>query len=244
MKASSPCRVARGAILALGTVAALAHAQAPTCPAVHEWPAKMRIEYDVTASRGPFSINGESVLLFERTGTAYAISIQTDSAAIYHARQSSRGSIEQDGLRPAEYVETRGKKTPQTTTFDWNANNVSFSGHPDWSVPTQPGLQDRVSLVLQLAWRQRAETGTAAYEFPVVGARRIGPYRFARQGVETVRVPIGAVEAVRVERAADEEQDRIEAWLGTAWCGLPVRIRYTDRNGGVIDHRMRAARID
>jgi Protein of unknown function (DUF3108) len=245
VKVASRLRVGRlTAALSVACAAPLAHSQAPTCPAANEWPAKMRLEYDVTASRGPFSISGESVLLFERTETSYSLTVTTDSAAIYHARQTSRGSIEPAGLRPTEYVETRGKRAPLTTTFDWNAKSVMFSAYPDASAPTQPGLQDRASLLLQLVWLERGAAGAASFEVPVAGARRIGPYRFARHGAETVRVPIGAVEAVRIERPADTDQDRLEAWFGMGWCGLPVRIRYTDRNGGTIDHRLRAARID
>jgi len=241
MRTSSASRCAGLALAAVLGVEA--HAQPPTCPGADEWPAKMRIEYAVTASRGPFSINGQSVLLFEHSGNAYSISIDTDSAAIYHARQTSRGTVATSGLQPVEYVEARGKRTPQTTTFDWDARRVSFSAAPDSPGATEPGLQDRASLVLQLAWRQRAAT-EASFEIPVAGASRVGPYRFARQGVESVKVPAGTIEATRIERAADDEHDRIEAWLGTSWCGLPVRIRYTDKKGGVIDHRLRAASIE
>jgi hypothetical protein len=241
MRTSSASRFAG---LALATLLGVdAHAQPPTCPSADEWPAKIRIEYAVTASRGPFSINGQSVLLFERSGNAYSISVETDSAAIYHSRQASRGTIVKGGLQPVEYVEARGKRTPQTTTFDWETGRVIFSAAPDSPGATEPGLQDRVSLVLQLAWRQRAAAETS-FEIPVAGARGVGIYRFARRGVETIKVPVGIVEATRVERAADEENDRLEAWLGTSWCGLPVRIRYTDRKGGVIDHRMRAVTIE
>src|SRR5256885_17041363 len=89
-------------LLGLSVPAPAAHAQAPSCPSGSDWPSKMRLEYAVTASRGPFSINGESVLLFERSGKAYTISVKTDSADIYHARQTSRGIKEANSLRPDE----------------------------------------------------------------------------------------------------------------------------------------------
>jgi len=226
-----------------GSVVGAVQTEPPTCPAGTEWPLKMRLEYDVTASRGPLSINGASVLTFERNGSAYSIAVNTDSAVIYHARQTSRGTIDGLGLKPAEFVEVRGGRTPQTTSFDWNAKSVLFSAAPDTPGATLPGLQDRASLLLQLAWRQRTASAESSFEVPVAGARRVGPYRFVMHGVETVKVPVGAIEAVRIERAGDE-QDRLAAWFATGWCGLPVRIRFTDRNGGVIDHRLRAARID
>jgi uncharacterized protein DUF3108 len=227
----------------LGLFAHVAFAQAPACPHGDEWPAKIRLEYVATASRGPLSINGDSVLLFERSGTSYTITIETNAAAVYHARQTSRGTVEPGGLQPAEYVETRTRKPTQTTTIDWKTKRVSFSAAPEVSAETQPGLQDRASLLLHLAWRQRSHID-ATSEVPVTGSRRVAMYRFTRNGSEKVKVPVGEVETVKVERPGDDDHDRIEAWLGKGWCGLPVRIRYTDRHGGVIDHRMRAARID
>jgi hypothetical protein len=42
----------------------------------------------------------------------------------------------------------------------------------------------------------------------------------------------------------DPDDDRIEVWLAPSLCWLPVRIRYSDHKGGVIDHRLRAAASD
>jgi len=244
MKAADLGRLVLLVAVALpGIAAGAVQAEPPTCPAGNEWPSKMRLDYDVTASRGPLSISGDSVLTFERNGPAYSIVINTDSAFIYHARQTSSGTIDALGLKPVEYVETRGSRTPQTTSFDWNAKSVVFSTAPDSPGTTQPGLQDRASLLLQLTWHHKGPGAESSFEVPVAGARRVGPYRFVTHGVETVKVPVGAIEAVRIERV-DDEHDRVAAWFAAGWCGLPVRIRYTDRNGGVIDHRLRAARIN
>lgn len=241
---SAGCRAGRLIAPLLLLLAGDSRAQPQACPSAGEWPAKLRLEYDVTASRGPFSINGQSILAFERNGTSYSITVDTLAVAIFHARQTSRGTVEADGLRPSEYAESRGSRSPQTTTFDWSAQIVSFSVAPDSPAATVPGLQDRVSLLVQLALHVRPAAAEAPFEIPVAGARRVGPYRFVRRGVETVKVPVGAVEAVHLERAQEGEKDRLEAWFGSSWCGLPVRLRYTDRNGSVIDHRMRAARIE
>jgi hypothetical protein len=227
------------------SIAASARAQAPTCPKQGEWPAKLRLEYDVTASRGPFSINGESILAFERNGRSYSVTVDTKSSVIYHANQTSRGTLDASGLRPLEFAESRGSRTPQTTTFDWDAKLVHFSAAPDTPAPTEAGLQDRVSVLLQLALQLRPAAREGPLEIPVAGARRVGPYRFARRGVEAVKVPVGTIEALHLERTPEEgDKDRLEAWFAAGWCGLPVRLRFTDRNGSVIDERLRAARID
>jgi hypothetical protein len=242
--AESICGACVGLCVALACVTSVATAQPAQCPAPKQWPSTLRIEYDVTASRGPFSINGESVVTFERKDNAYSITAETDSAAIYHARQTSRGIVEPAGLRPDEYVEARGRRTPITTTYDWAAKQVRFSVAPDVVAEALPGLQDRATMPLQLSWLQRAAPAVTEFDVPLTGSRSVGVARFVRQNVEKVTVSFGTVEGVHFERVSDHENDRIEAWFSAAWCGLPVRVRYTDKNGGVIDHRMRGARIE
>jgi hypothetical protein len=232
------------AVLATGiALADAAGAQPPACPPGDAWPARMRLEYDVTASRGVLAVDGESVLVFERDGGGYRLSVDTKSPGLYSAQQTSRGTIETRTLRPVQYVERRGRRDPVTTSMDWDAQRVTFSAAPDALVTTRPGLQDRATLLLQLAWLQRAAPQAASLEVAVAGSRRTSVYRFVRKGRENLDLPAGAIEAARLDRA-DDERDRIEAWFGTGWCGLPVRVRYIDHKGGVIEHRLRAARLD
>lgn len=232
------------ALLAASSAAEQAPAPPPACPATGEWPQKLTIEYDVTASKGPFSIDGDSVLRFERQGAAYTLSTDTSALGLYRAVQNSRGTLDEAGLQPAEYSEARSRRATQTTTFDWKAQQVHFTTAPDANEATRPGLQDRASLLLQITWQNRKSPEATHFVIAVAGARRVGDYHFMRQGIESLQLPVGKVEAVRIERPADEDNDRLEAWFADSWCGLPVRIRYTDRKGGVIDHRLRAARFD
>jgi hypothetical protein len=215
----------------------------PACPP-GEWPARLQLDYDVTASRGPLSIDGTGALRFERRGATYRLSSEVEAVGLYRARQSSRGTIDAGGLKPEEYVEARGSRPPRTVRFDWAANRVEFSAAPDAPAVTRAGMQDRASLVLQLAWRRRAKPDAAAYEIVVAGVRRAATFRFERGGTATLRLPAGTIDAVLLQRPGDEDNDRIEVWYAPAWCGLPVRIRYTDRRGGTIDYRLRAARIE
>lgn len=246
MKAADRALVVRsvgGLLAAASCFAATCLAQPANCPAPSHWPAKMRLEYDVTASRGPLAISGESIVEFERDGARYSIAADTAASVLYHARQTSRGTIEAAGLRPDEFVETRSGRGTATTTFDWGAKSVTFSAAPGNTTETRPGLQDRATLSLQVAWLHRAAPAAPFFDVVIAGARSVGETRFVRQGEEKVGVPAGSVATVRFERPADADHDRIEAWLSADWCGLPVRVRYTDKNGGVIDHRLRAGSV-
>jgi hypothetical protein len=70
-------------------------------------------------------------------------------------------------------------------------------------------------------------------------------YRFERRGGEALALPppIGRTDTHRLERAMTAEHDRIELWLAPSLCWLPVRLRFTDDKGQVIDNRLREARI-
>lgn len=215
----------------------------PACPA-EPWPARMRLDYDVTASRGLLAIDGTGVLRFERSGSRYTLSSDLEAVGLYHARQVSSGTIDVNGLRPDEYVETRGSRKPRVTRFDWSAKRVEFPAAPQTPGSAVAGMQDRISLVLQLGWRRSRQPDAAGYEMLVAGSRRAAPLRFERGALQTLQLPAGAIEAVALTRPGDDEHDRIEIWYAPAWCGLPVRMRYTDRRGGSIDHRLRAAQIE
>jgi hypothetical protein len=235
MKAASACAL-------LACAGQFAAAQ-PACPP-GEWPTRIELVYEVTASRGPLTIDGTGALRFERNGAAYSLSSEVEAVGLYRARQSSRGTIDAGGLKPAEYVEVRGGRPPRSVRFDWVNKRVEFSAAPDSPAVTRAGMQDRASLVLQLAWRQRANPDAAAYEIDVAGVRRVATFRFERGGEATLQMPAGTIDAVMWRRPGDEDSDRVEVWYAPRWCGLPVRIRYTDRRGGTIDHRLRTARIE
>lgn len=236
-------RKTASAFALLACAGQLAAAQ-PDCPS-SEWPARIALDYDVTARRGPLSIDGTGALRFERNGATYRLSSEVEAIGLYRAHQSSRGTIDAGGLKPEEYAEARGGRPVRTVRFDWAARRVAFSAAPDTPAVARAGMQDRASLLLQLGRRWRAQPDAEAYELLVAGVRRAATFRFARSGAAALQLPAGTVDAVLLQRfGEDGDDDRIEVWYGPAWCGLPVRIRYTDRRGGTIDYRLRAARLE
>ncbi|MCX8003512.1 MAG: DUF3108 domain-containing protein [Burkholderiaceae bacterium] len=241
----------RRAALARGALAALALLGAPLpgpraqprCPA-EDWPQRLALEYSVTASRGPLAIEGRGVLTFEREGGTYRIESEAEAAGLYRARYRSRGTLTPQGLRPDEYVEARGGRPPLEVRFDWRARHVHFSATPDVQTPLPAGTQDRASLLLQLHRLRRTQPALERYEMAVAGARRLRTFRFERRPAERVTVPAGEIEAVALRLTDEDPGESVEAWYAPGWCDLPVRIRYGDPRGGVVDYRLRAARIE
>lgn len=223
--------------------AAQAVITAPVCSEAAPLPAAVRLEYAVAASRGVVGLQGDHVLTFSRDAAGnYSMRSDTRSA-LYNAQQTSRGTLGAGGLVPVEYTERTQRRPQATTRLDWAAGSVSFS-RTDEVVPTQPQMQDRLSLLLQLVWRARSRAPAQSHEIPVAGVRGSSLYRFAARGPAAVDLPAGRYEALRFERLDEGGHDRIELWLAPSLCWLPVRLHFEDERGLAIDYELKDARFD
>jgi hypothetical protein len=224
-------------LLLMSALAQSALAARP-CPTGESWPPPFRFEYDVKATRAFLSLSGDSALVLKRELDAYQLVSETSAGIWFSARQTSQGQIDASGVAPAEYTERSGNKPLMSTWIDRNGERVTFSA-TDKVVPTQPQMQDRLSLLLQLGWTQRARSTT--FELPVAGVRGSSIYRFEVRDVETVETPAGRFQTLKLERPMDAVDDRLEVWLAPALCSLPVRVRFTDRKGFVITNELKSA---
>lgn len=200
----------------------------------------VRLDYAVSASRSFLSLKGDGEVVFQRNGDAYTMESTLQAFGIYEAHQRSVGVIRAAGIVPASFVQRTSRRPPRRVTFDWSAQRVSFSDNGE-SSPTRPQMQDRLSLMLQLAWRHRHEPRAREIKMPVAGLRHESDYLFAKKGLETVTVPGGRYETVKFERRKDDGDDTLEVWLAERLCWLPVRLRFTDDKGTVVDQQLRAA---
>jgi Protein of unknown function (DUF3108) len=213
----------------------------PACLAEQPWPTRLAMEFAVSAARGALALAGDNQLVFRIEGDRYELRSSTRSL-LFTAEQASRGSVEGRLLRPAEYVEHSPRRGQHTTRFDWDAGTVRFTANIDGTAATAPFLQDRLTLLLQLGqWLRGAERGDP--ELPVAGLRDVSAYRFQRRGSAATAVPAGTFETLRLERKADAG-GAMEVWLAPALCWLPVRLRYTDDRGLVVDNQLRRIAFD
>ncbi|HRK57865.1 MAG TPA: DUF3108 domain-containing protein, partial [Burkholderiaceae bacterium] len=219
-----------GWLLSLGVVGVAAQ---PVCEA-GQLPAHIEIAYDAHAQRGRwFSLAGEVQLLWQREGDArYALASLLTSAGMQWLAQRSEGLIvthaspaNEVWLRPQRYSEQRAWRQAQHTQIDWAAGTVVLGDSVQAS--TQPGMQDRISALMQLSLHFRRQPDAPTVEFAVASRSRVARYRFVRHESGPIKLPMGQVEAVRFERV-DDDGDAIEVWLAPAHCALPVRVRWRD----------------
>jgi hypothetical protein len=209
------------------------------CSAKAPLATSFRLDYLVTATRSFLSLSGDGTIVYRRKGDAYTMESSLQALGIFEAHQSSAGTVRAEGLVPRSFSQRTSRRPPRSVSIDWPAQRVSFSQNGE-SEPTRPQLQDRLSLLLQLAWRHRAEPGARGFELPVAGLTHVSAYVFNAAGAETVTVPAGRYETVKFERHKEGGDDALDVWIAPALCSLPVRVRFTDDKGLIIEQQLRA----
>lgn len=150
--------------------------------------------------------------------------------------QTSRGGFDAAGLAPERYTDRRLKRGEQAANFERASGRISFSGQNP-ALPLSPGVQDRLSVMLQLAaivnaWAKPPAAGEHL-RIEVVGARGDSHQWSLRfEGPQAIDTPDGRVAALRFLREPENPQDtRAEFWLDPARQHLPVKVVLTDGKG-------------
>jgi len=193
-------------------------------------PAAAKVDYRL--SRG--AITGSGEIDWRPQGSGYVLRLEGRVPIIGTLiTQTSRGGFDAAGLAPERYTDKRLRRAEQAASFQRGAGVISFSGQSP-EQPVTPGVQDRLSVMLQLAaianaWSKPPPAGEH-FLIRVVGARgdaHVWSLRF--EGLQSVDTPAGSVRALRFLREPEGPQDtRAEFWLDPARQYLPVRARLTD----------------
>lgn len=148
-------------------------------------------------------------------------------------REVSRFCIRDGVLRPShfEYRNDRREKDNFTLDFDWAARKVKSLKRGVLTERELPAAAwDRFSLQMAVREWVRRHAGSAKTEpaeFHMVDDDRIVAYKFAVIGPETVEVPAGRFETVRVERI-DRPDKSLRIWLAPSRDWLAVKIEHIE----------------
>lgn len=212
---------------------------AQAAPALLAPPAELR--YDVTATRA----NGQTfhlqaTLRWTHDGARYDARLSMGALLLGERVQHSRGQIHPGGLSPERFSDRR--RSERATHFEPASGRIRFSSNtPD--APWQAGVQDRLSLFLQLGALLNAQPEAypegRALEITVAGTEDAEPWRFVVGAMMEEILPTGPVLARLLRREPRHPHDsRVELWLAPTLAHLPVRIRITQANGDVADQRL------
>ncbi|GAA4324382.1 hypothetical protein GCM10023144_05900 [Pigmentiphaga soli] len=227
----SPGRLARWAAACTLAAAAAAAAAAPLAP-----PPSARLTYQLKATAKGFRINVESQLDWSRDGGSYRL-VNHGSFLVFSFEFASNGSVDDAGVHPARYQETRNRKV-KAVDFDAQAGQVRYTGGSQ--EPYAAGMQDRMSVLMQLAAMGRADPGAFAAgkvaSFRVAGSSHSDTWRFKAVGNEQLDTTLGKIDAVHLVRERDHDDgQKIEVWLSSAYDWLPVRVLSQETSGDSLD---------
>lgn len=188
-----------------------------------ELPPPARLGYrwqDAPAGEAP------AYLDWRRDGSGYRLEL--DGVL---GRLSSEGVSGDTGIEPARASETRAGRTA-ATSFDARTGQIAFETGGA-SAPATLGVQDRASVLVQLAAIGRA----APAQFPdavriaVAGAAAVQVEEYQLIGEENVETGIGTLAAWHLAQLAAPGQPRLELWLAPSQDWLPVQLRLTRADG-------------
>jgi len=211
----------------------------PIEPAAPEspWPRHGRIRFVVTRGDQGFVI-GQSVHRWSHDGKTYTLKNVTETTGIaalfrpVQVTQTSTGNISAEGLRPREFRTEKNGVAGDAAVFDWTSLTLMLSAGSPHAVVLRPGAQDMLSMFYQLSARYpRVPRGIN--EVMVATGRKFERYAFETFTEELLRTRYGELRTLHLRAAAGVEA--IDIWLGLDLRGLPVKIRYTDREGESFD---------
>ena len=208
-------------------------------------PAAVTLHYRVVSTRRGEPAQGAATLVWSPEGDRYHAAWELASP-LGARSQTSEGALQAGGLAPERYGDRRGyggrRGSERAAHFDPAGVRVRFSANtPD--APWQPGMQDRLSALLQLA----ALLAGAPERFPA--GSRIGlPSAGATSAADDVWQVVGEeapdidgqpMPCLHLRRdAAGPYDDRTDLWLAPDRDYLPARWLVTHFNGNTVEQTL------
>lgn len=150
--------------------------------------------------------------------------------------ESSLWAYHDGHIRPYvyRYSRTGGKKDKRLhLDFDWTANQVHIDDEEyPWDLKLQPGTLDKMVYQLQIMHdlQDLAEDATQL-EYLIAEGGILKTYEVTINGRETIRTPLGDIEAIKMTRERDADSGR----QTTLWCApslryLPIKLEHIEKD--------------
>ncbi len=210
-------------------------------PAMSAWTAQppQRVQLEFAVSSGSMDLGvGRDVL--EHDGKSYSVASELKTvglAAILYKlniRRQSRGLVTRDGLRPLHFDEVRTRKPKRAADFDWDAKTIKLTdGDKVETLPLPDNTFDQTSFTYAFAFKASLDELPPVY---LTDGRKLSDYKYEVLGKEKLTTPLGELQALHIRKVRDADDKRgFEVWLSVEHHHLPVRIRYVEKNGQVVD---------
>jgi Protein of unknown function (DUF3108) len=153
-------------------------------------------------------------------------------------RYQSQGRIGQNGPQTMRYQEKIGDRPERWLEVD--REKRVMKSFQIASLGLEPGTQDRLSVMWLLSMLARTDPAVLekgkTFSVPMFSFRQIYPARFESYGAEVLVSPAGVLQTLHVGYKSQEAGgDKVDVWLGYDFEMQPVRIRWQETQGRVID---------
>ena len=206
-------------------------------------PAPTRLAFDVSGQAKKFAYSARAELLWQHDGNRYEARQEISAFLVGTRTQRSVGTVTEQGLLPEKFSDK--SRSEQAAHFDYAKGRVTFSANTPDAV-AGPGVQDRLSLFIQLGAMLAADPGRfvpgTQITLTTVSARSADRWTFTVEGPETLDLPAGPTPALKLLRLPRKDYDqKAELWVAPGLGYLPVRIKLTQANGDFADLLLRAS---
>lgn len=226
--ASEPQTVARNAPAASLPLPAFAP------PPSSQW------HYEIRGESKGLTYTAHATLHWRQDGQHYEARMEMSAFLIGSRVQTSVGTLGANGLQPAEFTDRARKQ--RRLVFDHEAHLIRLDGS-DATAPLAQGVQDRLSLFMQLssvlAGLPHPPAKNHEWTVAVAGSPAADSWTFRYLQTETLPLPAGRYEAWHLQRQPRREGDQqVDLWFAPTLHHLPVRIRIQQDNGDVVDQQL------
>jgi len=203
-----------------------------------------RVQIDIEVTSGSMHL-GEGRDVLEHDGKQYSVVSESKTVGLaaflykMNIRRESRGLVTKDGLRPLHFEEERTRKPKRAADFDWDAKLVKLTdGDKVQTLPLPDNTFDQTSFAYAFAFRPASEE---TLPVSLTDGRKLSDYKYQVIGKEKLKTRLGDLETVHFQKIRDADDKRgFEVWLAVEHHYLPVRIRYIEKDGTILDSTVTA----
>ena len=194
------------------------------------FPERIKLAYRLSSSVA----DGIANFSWQRTGTHYELNSTIQATGIFVGlfvgtfRQTSRGEMTPDGIRPQFFSMQRGDAPVDTAEFNHSKRELKIIKHGEthlFALP--PRMQDTQSFLFQLAQdADKLKTADDRLKVALTNARKLYDYQFRLIGQETLQTRMGELLTLHMKSDAADPEDVYEVWLSPKHYYLPVKVKF------------------
>jgi hypothetical protein len=205
-------------------------------------PGSARLSYAMTGSAKGLNYHAKAELEWNNAGSSYDARMSVSALFLGARSLTSRGQIGDQGLAPQRFSDKA--RSEVAAHFEPEKSQISFSANTP-SVPWIKGAQDRLSIFLQLGGMLKGDPAGfppgSNISMYTVGPRDADTWTFRVEAEETLTLPFGVLNTIKLSRQPRREFDqKVEIWYAPSLGYLPVRSKITQHNGDFVDQQLSA----